>query len=130
MNEDAVEAALDAADMRRKRAKEELLDGNPFKAAEAVLVRESGVTIRLPYRKATTGRAYTSSKDWGIATPDPRGPVSFVTFAHEVGHQLLHRTGKRPRWQEEGEAWDYALKQFNRFALPGQEKAFLDAEKC
>ena len=96
---------------------------NPYEEAAALLVRESGVTIR-KYRKAMTGIAYVNDEDWGIEAPEPRGPVSFAVFAHEVGHQLLHRTRNRPRWQEEIEAWEYAIHQFDRLGLDGRGLAF------
>lgn len=89
---------------------------NPYEAAAQVLIRESGVTVR-KWRKNATGTAYTSSKDWGIESPEPRGPISFAVFAHEVGHQMLHRHNSAPRWLEELEAWEYAIDQFSRFQL-------------
>jgi hypothetical protein len=99
----------------------------PYERAAAVLLRESGCTVR-GYRSRNTGRAFTRADDWGIEVPRPRGPVSFAVFAHEVGHQLLHRgNGKTGRWLEEVEAWEYALAQFDRFALPGVERARVDA---
>lgn len=89
---------------------------NPYEAAAAVLVKESGVTVR-KWRTSSTGRALTKSKNWAIEAPRPRGPISFGVFAHEVAHQLLHRTGSRPRWREEVEAEDWALDQFDRFGF-------------
>lgn len=100
---------------------------NPYEDAAAVLLRESGCTVR-KYRTSNTGAAYTNDKDWGIAAPRPRGPISFGVFAHEVGHQMLHRgNGSYPRWLEEMEAWEFALAQFDRFKLAGKEKSRLDA---
>lgn len=102
---------------------------NPYQEAAEVLLKESGCTVR-KWRQNTTGTAYTKSPDWGIEVPRPRGPISFATFAHEVGHQMLHRFNSTPRWLEELEAWEYALEQFDRFWLVGKEKARLDAAKC
>lgn len=89
---------------------------NPYQTAAEILLRESGCTVR-KWRKNATGTAYTSSADWGIESPEPRGPISFAVFAHEVGHQMLHRHNSAPRWQEELEAWEYAVDQFSRFQL-------------
>ena len=100
---------------------------NPYEIAAETLLRETGCTVRT-WRKRNTGRAHTSARDWGIDVPRPRGPISFATFAHEVGHQLLHRSnGSYPRWLEELEAWEYALAQFDRFNLVGRDKAQTDA---
>ena len=101
----------------------------PYERAAAALVAASGVTVR-KYRSGTTGRAYTNADDWGIDVPRPRGPISFATFAHEVAHQLLHRSNSAPRWLEEVEAWEFALAQFERFELRGVERARLDAAAC
>jgi hypothetical protein len=92
------------------------------------LVKESGVNVR-KWRNNTTGVAYTKADDWGIESPRPVGPVSFGVFAHEVGHQMLHRHNSKPRWLEEIEAWEYALEQFDRFELPGKDKCKEDARK-
>lgn len=99
---------------------------NPYEDAAAVLLKESGCTVR-EYRRNNTGKAFTRSKDWGIIVPRPRGPISFGVFAHEVGHQMLHRFNSTPRWLEELEAWEYALEQFDRFELDGKEKSRQDA---
>lgn len=72
------------------------------------LIADVGVTVR-KYRSNMTGTAYVKSKDWGIECPEPRGPMSFAVLAHEVGHQRLHRSGSKPRWVEEVEAWEFAL---------------------
>ena len=96
---------------------------NPYEEAAEVLLRESGCTVR-KYRSSNSGEAFTSSKDWGIEVPRPRGPMSFAVFAHEVGHQMLHRGNEsKPRWLEEIEATEYALAQFERFRLDGAEEA-------
>jgi hypothetical protein len=102
---------------------------NPYEEAAAVLLKESGCTVR-KWRQNTTGKAYTRSADWGIEAPRPRGPISFATLAHEVGHQMFHRFNSTPRWLEELEAWEYALEQFDRFELAGKDKAQEDAAKC
>ncbi len=98
---------------------------SPFEIAAAALLATSGCTVRL-YRSSNTGTAYTDAGDWGIEVPEPRGPVSFGTFAHEVGHQLLHRpdSGARrvPRWLEEVDAESFALECFDRFALRGRDR--------
>lgn len=101
----------------------------PFRSAAETLLKESGCTVR-KWRTRNTGRAFTRAADWGIEVPEPRGPLSFGTFAHEIGHQMLHREGTRQRWLEELEAWEYALAQFERFNLPGFDKSQFDAAKC
>lgn len=75
------------------------------------------------YRAGNSGTAYTKSDDWGIEAPHPRGSISFAVFAHEVGHQLLHRSDSKPRWLEEIEAWEFAFSCFERFELRGVERA-------
>lgn len=99
---------------------------NPYREAGDALLRESGCTVR-KWRKSNSGRAGTRSRDWWIEAPEPRGPISFGVFAHEIGHQMLHRNKSRPRWLEEVEAWEYALAQFERFELAGVEKSRADA---
>lgn len=99
-----------------------------YQDAADTLLRETGCTVR-KWRKNNTGTAYTKSEDWGIEAPMPRGPISFATFAHEVGHQDLHRFNSAPRWLEEVEAWEYALAQFERFGLDGIDKARADAAR-
>lgn len=95
---------------------------NAYEEAANALLRETGCTVR-KWRKNNTGTAYTKSADWGIEAPRPREPISFVVFAHEVGHQDMHRHNSAPRWLEEIEAWEYALAQFDRFELDGRDKA-------
>lgn len=100
----------------------------PFLSAANVLLAESGCTIR-KWRTGLTGVAYTHDDDWGIETPEPRGPGSFAVLAHEVGHQLMHRFNSDPRWLEEIEAWEFAIAQFERFELPGLERVYPDAKR-
>lgn len=89
--------------------------------AAGVLEAESGVKVRR-YRSSLSGVAYTKADDWGIEVPEPTTPVRFAIFAHEVGHQVLHRAERRsrqvPRWIEEAEAWRYATDACRRFGVP------------
>ena len=94
---------------------------NPYEMAGAALIASSGCNVR-KYRTSPTGTAYTQDDDWGIEVPRPRGPISFGVFAHEVGHQLMHRSNSKPRWVEEVEAEEFALLAFARFSLDGSEK--------
>lgn len=114
--------------MKSSRRRLDSLPGNdPWRTAAATLLRESGCTIG-KFRKSTTGIANLEDPLWTIEVPEPRGPVSYATFVHEIGHQVLHRRRRvRPRWLEEQEAWSYALDSFLRFDLPGVEKATADA---
>lgn len=98
-----------------------MTETNPYETAFAVLLAESGCIVR-KWRSGRTGCADTSSDAWEIEVPRPTGPVSFGVAAHEVGHQLLHRTGSLPRWLEEVEAEEFALAQFDRFGLPGRDR--------
>lgn len=91
-----------------------------YEDAAAALLRESGCTVR-KWRKNNTGTAYTKARDWGIECPRPTTARRFGVLAHEVGHQLMHRQGQKPRWVEEVEAEVFALEQFLRFGLPGIE---------
>lgn len=105
----------------------------PYLSAARALLDETGCTVRR-WRRGTTGVALLSDPDWAIEVPEPRGPVSYGTFAHEVAHQMLHRperrTMRRPhRWLEELEAWEWALATFERFGLPGVDQAQADAAK-
>jgi hypothetical protein len=63
--------------------------------------------------------------------PRPKTAKTFGVFAHEVGHQLKHRTGRsRLRdYEVEIEAWRYALDQFDRFSLPGASVVAKDAAR-
>lgn len=101
-----------------------------FDHAFQQLLKESGCTVRRYREHGLTGIAYVSDDDWGIECPRPTTARRFATCAHEIGHQLLHRESSKPRWLEEWEAWDYALKQFARFDLPGVEDAIKDAAEC
>lgn len=101
-----------------------------YELAAAALLAQSGCTVS-KYRSSNTGAAFTFGDEWDIEVPHPRGPVSFGVFAHEVGHQLLHRhNGGYPRWLEEIEAWEFALDCFRRFELPGVERCRADAAKA
>lgn len=103
-------------------------DAAPYRKAADALMTEHHVIVKLPYRKSTTGRAYISQRM--ILTPDPRGPISFGTFAHEVGHVALGHSSGKPRWVEETEAWEFAMRAFIRFGLRGYERAHADAGAC
>lgn len=105
----------------------------PWLSAAATILSESGCVVR-KWRTASTGVADLRSGTWEIECPEPRGAISYATLAHEVAHQLLHRRENgRPRvqrWQEELEAWIWSLDTFERFELPGLDKARADALSC
>lgn len=101
---------------------------NVYEEVGATLLRETGVTV-VKWRAGNSGVADWRSADWEIEAPHPRGPVSFGVFAHEVAHQLLHRTGSKPRWRQEVEAEEWALAQFDRFGLPGRDQYERNAAK-
>jgi hypothetical protein len=76
-----------------------------------------------------TGCSYGDTRE--IESPRPKTARSFAIFAHEIGHQQLHRAnGSYPRWKEEVEAWEFALAQFKRFGLKGRNKQRAIAVKC
>ena len=98
-----------------------------WQAAADTLLRESGASVT-KYRRSMSGVAFTGplterGSKVEIEAPEPKGPISFAIFAHEIGHQVLHRdNGRTPRWKEEVEAWEFALKAVQRFDLPGYER--------
>lgn len=92
----------------------------PFLSAAQTLLDESGCEIKR-YRSSRSGVALTRSAEWWIIVPRPTAPERFGVFAHEVGHQVLHRFNSKPRWLEEIEAWEYAIEQIARFGLPDMD---------
>jgi hypothetical protein len=102
------------------------MSANPYEAAGRKLVAKHRVTVR-KWRRRNTGTAAPLSRQ--IEAPKPRGPISFAVLAHEVGHVVLHFSGRRYRWVEEVEAWEFALKQFDVYGLDGVERARADAVK-
>lgn len=86
-------------------------DNRYVRAAHALLA-ETGCTVR-KWRRDLTGCAATGSPSWAIESPKPTTARAFAVFAHEVGHQVLHRgpRGNRPRWLEEVQASNYAVRQ-------------------
>ena len=86
----------------------------PWRSATAAILDEHGLSVRR-WRSSTTGCAYIELPE--IEGPEPRGRVSFAVLAHEVGHKALGHGHSKPRWQEEVEAWEYAIAQFERFGL-------------
>lgn len=93
----------------------------PWRSAAQRLLDESGARI-VKWRSGSGGCAYTDGSR-RIEVPEPRGAVSFDTFAHEIGHIVLHdRNGRVPRWREEVETTEFALEQFTRFGLKGRQK--------
>ena len=95
-------------------------------AADALLERYPAVKV-VKLRSGMSGHAYP---DGTIEAPEPVGAVSFAIFAHEVAHIALnHFHGKLKRWEEETDAWEWALKQFDTYQLPGVERAELRAHR-
>jgi hypothetical protein len=92
----------------------------PWRSAAQTLLDETGCEV-IRWRSGMTGRSMTYTAE--IEAPRPKTARSFAIFAHEIGHQRLHReNGKYPRWREEVEAWEFAFDQFTRFGLPGRNK--------
>jgi hypothetical protein len=103
---------------------------DPWKTAAAGLLKLSGCEI-VNYRTSMRGVAWTKHRSgrWWIAVPRPKSWTSYAVFAHEVGHQMLHRgNGKYPRWREEIEAWRWALDHWGD--LPHYAKAHEHARSC
>lgn len=93
---------------------------NKWQEAADVLLERHGVVVSR-WRKTMSGVSYGDSNE--IETPRPRSSISFAILAHEVGHQVLHKGKPRgPRYQEEVEAWEFALKAIQEFDLPGYER--------
>jgi hypothetical protein len=107
-----------------RHAQEQLagLPVNAYTEAAFVLLAETGCTVRR-WRTGLSGVAHTSAADWGIQSPPPTTALRFGIFAHEVAHQVLHRSSSQPRWLEEIQAWEWSLDQFRRFDLAGAADA-------
>lgn len=105
------------------------IEGNePWRSAAQQLLDEAGCEVR-KWRSNMTGCSYGDTRE--IESPKPKTATSFAVFAHEIGHQELHRSnGSYPRWREEVEAWEFALAQFSRFGLKGRNKQRAVAVKC
>lgn len=99
-----------------------------YSRAALELLKESGCTVHR-WRSALTGVAFCESPEWLIEAPEPTTALRFAVFAHEVGHQMLHRGSRMPRWLEEVQAWEYSLDQFKRFELPEIEVAYTRARR-
>jgi hypothetical protein len=113
--DDGIFSGLDTRLPRRRGMA--LAGRDPWLAPAEQLLDESGCIIA-GYSKKVAGFAFTNSHDWAIVVPAVSSPMRFAIFAHEVGHQQLHRrNGKYPRWREEAEAWEYAGEMFVRFDL-------------
>jgi hypothetical protein len=97
------------------------VEGNePWASAAQALLDETGCAI-VKWRSNLTGTSYIHKPE--IEVPRPKTAKSFAVFAHEIGHQRLHRAnGNYPHWREEVEAWEFALAQFSRFGLKGGRK--------
>jgi hypothetical protein len=111
----------------------------PFASAAATLLNHVGCLAC--WRTSSNGGYAQFTRPFGldrkhylVTAPEPRGPVSFATVAHEVGHHDLGHLDRRvgrtrgPRWWEEVEAWVYALDAFDDFDLPGKDRARRSAE--
>jgi hypothetical protein len=85
----------------------------PWKSAAQQLLDETNAEV-VVWRSNIGGRCYPTLD--AIEVPRPKSAVSFAVFAHEIAH-LRHQTTTKPRYQEEVEAWEFALAQFNRFGL-------------
>jgi hypothetical protein len=102
--------------LERRGFTREVTGREPWRTAAQTLLDEvEGEWVRTRYARAERGGKR-------IAAPEPRRPVSFEIFAHEVGHAALHRDGRRPCWQEEIEAIEFSFAAFERFGLPGLDK--------
>jgi hypothetical protein len=100
---------------------------NEYELAGATLLRSERVLV-VHERAASTGVSYGDGR---IEAPRARGPISFGTLAHEVGHEVCdHARTREPRWVQEVEAWEYALAQVERFGLKGYERVHVDAARC
>lgn len=93
---------------------------NRYEVAATSLLVVAGVTVR-KWRKSMTGVSYTGTRE--ISAPRPLGPISFAIVAHEIYHALAHQNRRaKPRWIEEVEAEEFALRALEKFGLPGHER--------
>lgn len=103
---------------------------NPYERAGYVLLGRHHIKVH-KWRSSNSGLAYTNAGRNEIESPRPRGPISFGVLAHEIGHIVLHQfNGKYPRWREEVEAWEFALKALADANLKGYERLETHARGC
>lgn len=103
---------------------------NSYASAALDQLDHTGCVV-VKWRTGLSGTAWVHSDDWTIAAPKPLRPESFMVFAHEIGHHVLHRrdsnrVGRTPRpqrWEQEIEADEYAVACFHEYALPGLDEA-------
>lgn len=102
---------------------------NRYEEAAAALIATSGIHVA-KYRSSMTGCARIRDGQREIEIPRVRGAVSFGVLAHEIGHHVLgHVERRQPRWIEEVEAWEFALKAVQKLDLPGYDRVYRDALK-
>lgn len=98
---------------------------NRYEHAGRALLARHNVDVR-KWRTSSTGVASVAARE--IECPIPRGPVSFGVLAHEVGHVVLHQQRTKPRWQEEVEAWEFALRAVEDADLGDRAYARVEAD--
>ena len=80
---------------------------NAYQREAAKLLRRYHLTLR-----PVSG--YYGSAPWHsdqITAPDPRSPLRFAIFLHEMGHKVLgHARGTV--WRQEAAAWSWALARY------------------
>jgi hypothetical protein len=120
LSDPANKARWDSAIADARGGVTDLEGSGVWATAAQALLDETGVRVR-KFRSNMTGISFTHYTE--IEAPYPKTARSFAIFAHEIGHQVLHRDNSSyPRWREEVEAWDFALAQFARFGLKGIRK--------
>lgn len=99
---------------------------NRYEAAAHGLLIVAGINV-VNWRKSMTGVADIETRT--IECPRPTGPVSFAIVAHEIYHVVVHAQGRQPRWVEETEAEEFALRALDMFGLPGHERVAANIAK-
>lgn len=95
---------------------------NKYELAGHKLLWEWGVTIR-KFRSSSSGVAYLYTNE--IECPRPRGLMSFAILSHEIGHVVCGHTihpHAQKRWEEEYEAWQFALDRCREAGFPVKQK--------
>jgi len=101
-----------------------------YAEAARTLRAENRITVskRLPRTRVEESRSWPEARTIRCVWP-PEDPIAYGVVAHEIahvvlGHDFRDRRRERAAWKRrETEAWDWALRTFDRFGLEGKEEA-------